>query len=469
MPQGAIEHSSFFDEEGEAVRAKAREEAQEDRELAGMMLHDRPRVAIDDSKAVTFSDAVEAVEPEMSDDDQGAGVGNAAEAMVGSNVEQDVSVVQPPVSPIPLSTAQPTTPRMSHSTRAHDDVPDEHDSKRSRVETQKKQRIERLAAEYTNMIRTVKVADDEFFTMDEYDTDLHLEQSFDPIDPGWDEDSVKLDGMPDELWSDFPIDALPPDPLSWVDELADRVEVERLKRMKVLIEEELYSGEPVKAKLTTKHVHDWRLKPFGDGKKWLRRSRLVAREFAFKEKRSDTFSPATSSHVMNVLPMVFLEKLAQLEMNDADSTEVTLGTVDVKDAFLMVDQPTPLRVQLPAGNHIVLKNLPGQRLGAKCWYWHFRNYLTSTFNMEWCPEQPCLCRNSECALMIHVDDVMFCGSTKYWNEVFLKKLGEQYTLNATALGEVGSSISFLKRKLVRLPCGLALVPGTDVNKVIQML
>ena len=55
-------------------------------------------------------------------------------------------------------------------------------------------------------------------------------------------------------------------------------------------------------------------------------------------------------------------------MNEADSTEVTLGTVDVKDAFLMVDQPTPLRVQLSVGNHIVLKNLPGQRLGAKCWY-----------------------------------------------------------------------------------------------------
>ena len=58
---------------------------------------------------------------------------------------------------------------------------------------------------------------------------------------------------------------------------------------------------------------------------------------------------------MNVLPMVFLEKLAQLETSNADSTEVTLGTVDVKDAFLMVDQPTPLRVQLPSGNHTVLK------------------------------------------------------------------------------------------------------------------
>ena len=66
-----------------------------------------------------------------------------------------------------------------------------------------------------------------------------------------------------------------------------------------------------------------------------------------------------------------LEKLAQLEMSNAEDG-VTLGTVNVKDAFLMVDQPTPLRVQLPFGNLIVLKNLPGQRLGAKCWCWHFR-------------------------------------------------------------------------------------------------
>ena len=162
-----------------------------------------------------------------------------------------------------------------------------------------------------------------------------------------------------------------------------------------------------------------------------------------------------------------LEKLAQLEMSNAEDG-VTLGTVNVKDAFLMVDQPTPLRVQLPFGNLIVLKNLPGQRLGAKCWCWHFRVFLALTFNMEWCPEQPCLCKNSECALMIHVDDVVLCGSTKYWNEVFLKKLGEKYTFNATALGDVGSSISLLKRKLVRLPHGLALVPGTDVNKAIQL-
>ena len=47
---------------------------------------------------------------------------------------------------------------------------------------------------------------------------------------------------------------------------------------------------------------------------------------------------------MNVLPVVFLEKLAQSETSNADSTEMTLGTVDVKNdkknACLMADQPT---------------------------------------------------------------------------------------------------------------------------------
>ena len=202
LPQGAIEHSSFFDEEGEAVRAKAREEAQEDRELAGMMVHDKPSVAIEAPRPVTFAEAVETVETQISDDEQATGFDNAPEAMVVSQVEPGVPVAFPPVlSSSSSSTAQPVTPRMSHPTRAHDDAPDEHEAKTSRVETQKKQRVEHLAAEYTNMIRTVKVADDEFFTMDEYDTDLQLEESFDPTDPWWDANNVKLDGMPDELWA----------------------------------------------------------------------------------------------------------------------------------------------------------------------------------------------------------------------------------------------------------------------------
>ena len=49
--------------------------------------------------------------------------------------------------------AQPTTPRMSSTTRAHDDVPDDHESKKARTAEQKRQRIERLSAECSNMIR----------------------------------------------------------------------------------------------------------------------------------------------------------------------------------------------------------------------------------------------------------------------------------------------------------------------------
>ena len=49
----------------------------------------------------------------------------------------------------------------------------------------------------------------------------------------------------------------------------DKVEAERLKSTQVLIKEELYEGDPVTAKLTTEHGHDWRLKPYGDVKKGL--------------------------------------------------------------------------------------------------------------------------------------------------------------------------------------------------------
>eukprot|EP00435_Cladocopium_sp_Y103_P042173 s3100_g11.t1 len=217
----------------------------------------------------------------------------------------------------------------------------------------------------------------------------------------------------------FRVKTTPTDPPAWVDALADQVEVVRLKLMGVMIQEELYNGDPVTSKLTTKNVHDWRLKPFGTEKWWLRRSRLVAREFVFMERRTDTFSRATSTHVMNVLPMIFLGKPAEQEARDgvAKPDDTTLDTVDRKDAFSMVDQPTPLRVQLPGGSYIVLKTLPGQHLGAKCRYWHFRSFLIEELNKERCNEQPCPCKNSECAFMVHVYGVMLCASTRYWRSL----------------------------------------------------
>ena len=59
--------------------------------------------------------------------------------------------------------------------------------------------------------------------------------------------------MPEQLWSDDPIDQLPADPSPEVDSLADRVEIERLCKMQVLVPAASFSGE-VSGKLTTKFV-----------------------------------------------------------------------------------------------------------------------------------------------------------------------------------------------------------------------
>jgi hypothetical protein len=78
-------------------------------------------------------------------------------------------------------------------------------------------------------------------------------------------------------------------------------------------------------------------------KRWLRRSRLVAREYAFMEKRDDCFSPATSSHVMNLLPAVFLKNCSERHGCEDQAEEHILATIDVKDAFLCVPQERPFQ------------------------------------------------------------------------------------------------------------------------------
>jgi len=53
------------------------------------------------------------------------------------------------------------------------------------------------------------------------------------------------------------------------------------------------------------------------------------------------------------------------------------------------------------------------------------------------------------------------GAANTGKRGFLRKLKERYTVNASQLEGIGSSISFLKRKMVRIPNGLALVPWTS--------
>ena len=478
-PVGAIEPSAFFDEDAEAVRLKHLEEVREEAEIVEMTLHDKQ--------------PPQDVQPELEDDKGeqprypnpiGIFDGEGQPVVVaGQPMAQDVSFAATSSAAASAEVPQtpdvfapvPTTPRQNPTTRQHDAETDDHDAKRARVESAKKQRLERISAEYKSMIRTVKFGEETFYTMDEYNNELQLDDH-DNVDAWMEdekEDYVATD-IPPELWSDFPTDRCPPTPDESIDRIADRVELSRLCGMKVLVEGNVDDIDAKHNTLTSRFVYDWRLKerlmPDGTtGKCWLRRSRLVAREYSFWEKRSDTYAPATSTHILNLLPMMYLQSLANVADDNHHANEpLCLGTLDVKDAFLMVDQPSPMLVTLLEQTFTVRKNLPGQRLGARSWYWYLRDFLSTEMDFKWCSEQPCLARNARCRIMVHVDDILFCGNRDYWMKTFLVKFAAKFKISHSELGEMGSEVSFLKRRIKRVETGLALLPGTSADKVIKL-
>ena len=281
-----------------------------------------------------------------------------------------------PTTPLHLLEAPstPTSPRRDSTVRVHENETEEEQSqKRPKVESAKKARLSMLTEERNTMVRVVKFAEEEYCTTDSCDDDPQMDDHVDYEDPWNGEDQLSGDGMPEALWSDVDPSVHPPAPPAWVDRLADSVELQRLCNMGVLMKEEDYK-EPVHSKLTTRFVYDWRLKdykgPNNDQpavKKWLRRSRCVAREYVFLERREDTFAPASSTHVLNFLPLLWLQKTADSQAVEGTETnsDWILSTLDVKDAFLMVRQPEVLKIKVGDESYVVLRNLPGQRQGAR--------------------------------------------------------------------------------------------------------
>ena len=98
---------------------------------------------------------------------------------------------------------------------------------------------------------------------------------------------------------------LEPDELQRLDSIADQVEIERLFGLHVLLEDTL----PADAKcLSTRFVRTWREKTDDAGNAiWLRRSRLVAREYTWLQPdREALFSPAPPTLQQESCPFVFL-------------------------------------------------------------------------------------------------------------------------------------------------------------------
>ena len=83
------------------------------------------------------------------------------------------------------------------------------ESKRAKVEESKKQRINRLQLEYEERLSAVRIAYNEYFTMDDYSTDLNVDDDLCEDDEFWyGEDKVKLGDIPEALWLDAPTDVI---------------------------------------------------------------------------------------------------------------------------------------------------------------------------------------------------------------------------------------------------------------------
>ena len=245
---------------------------------------------------------------------------------------------------------------------------------------------------------------------------------------------------------------LDPSTLLQLDLLADELEISRLKAMGVLIPAESYdvAGQTPK-KLTTRMVRTWRDKHLDGEHVWLHRSRHVAREYAWlSPERQDLFSPASSVLTVRLLPCLFMK----WKMDD-----YVLCSIDITDAFLMVDQRelTQVVCEDAGGNvsHYILgKVLPGQRNGSQMWHESFSSFLHEDLKIVECAAYPCLLRSETaenhgrpaCLLLLHVDDVLCLCKRSYLESVLLPALKARYKISHEMMAVEGDELTFLKRR-----------------------
>ena len=122
--------------------------------------------------------------------------------------------------------------------------------------------------------------------------------------------------------------------LEAVDRQSRKTEIERLMEMKVLkpiSEDQATSGNY--KHLSTKIVYDWRHR---DGQ-WKRRGRLVAREFRWLTDYdlAALFSPTGVASTVKLLSALFVS-----------TDSYSLGSIDIGDAYLQVEQDEPTIVEV---------------------------------------------------------------------------------------------------------------------------
>ena len=184
-----------------------------------------------------------------------------------------------------------------------------------------------------------------FDAYDDFDFHAPEIECFDDDDNNYFENETGGDLSPHDdehlLW--YPISPDEPlvddETLQHLDSIADAIEISRLKGIHVLQhEDETVDADSLGSNFTAKFVRTWRKKSKDGAEMWLRRSRLVAREFNRLELRADLFSPASNHVVEKLLPA--------LSVSGVFPDSFVMGSsFDIGDAYLQVPQSNRRRVK----------------------------------------------------------------------------------------------------------------------------
>ncbi|CAE7395555.1 unnamed protein product [Symbiodinium microadriaticum] len=246
-----------------------------------------------------------------------------------------------------------------------------------------------------------------------------------------DEVELTADGIPKCLIRDLsdhePV--LDAEELAEVDRHACLYEVKRLTGLSVLCE--VPGPLPGHRTLSTKFVVTWRQKVISGRECWLRRARLVAREFAFLDPhREGLFSPASSAIALKIIP------------------GWSLMTVDVADAYLTCDQGEPT---------ITSVRLPPRQLQ------HRANATDA--------KQPSVLKfpQQQGGALLHVDDMLAAG-VKSVLEDCCSQLRKKYKISVQWVNEVNDELTFLKKRHLLISDGeLCIhVQGKHLDRLLEL-
>ena len=115
-----------------------------------------------------------------------------------------------------------------------------------------------------------------------------------------------------------------------------------------------------------------------------------------------------------------------------------LGCLDVKDAFLQVLQGRPWKANL--------RGELDKELEQKHGLIFFAEYPTEELNYKLSAECPRLGRYDKTIILIHVDDLICAGDSKYINEIFLPKIQFKFDTSVSKIEGIGDELNVERRQ-----------------------